>query len=387
MKRILAKKRIRVADNLYRDGRGRYFARRKDRKKTLWHDLQTDNPDRAKSLRNAWLLESRTLDTGSSDLTLGSLIDLWLATKNGTRERTLYKLTNRADMIRKTFPGGTRQPVSEIRARHLVEWINHTGQNRRWMRATFNSYRGIVRDVFKVAVANRIISKSPFDPEQIPRRGKRSDKGAAIGGQAAMEELRKHIPTYAEFRAIVANVRAQNGGRHCGNGGQSADFLEFLGEASVGQAEAADVKWENVKPAHIEFTRRKTGVRFDMPRWKYEDEGCLDELVNRLRAQPPYDSSGAGHIFTIADPHIALENACKRLHLRHFTPRDLRSMGIVRMIQKGFTFAEVAEMQGHQDGGWLISTTYAFAQSGDRQTRRSKFLERARRAERADSNS
>ena len=368
MKKPLAKKRIRVADNLYRDGRGRYFARRKDGKKTVWHDLETDNSERAKSLKEAWLVEARALDTSAGRFTVGELVTMWLDGKSALKGGSLRVCTCNADVFRATFQGdGTamKMHVADVRLRHLVTWINHTAKERNWNKSTFNRYRTLAFNLFEIAVANKIISHTPFDSRQIP-----SKRRAGIA-----DDVERPIPSADEFYAIIADVRKQKGGRRPnGDGEQSANFLRLLGEAAVGQAEVQDLKWPQVSETHITFVRRKTGRKFLVPLYRFgEGEPCLADFVAELRALP-HDPKGP--VFEVADPKAALAKACDRLKIRRYTPRNLRQFGIVRLLRKGMSFKQVGDWQGHRDGGMLVASRYAFVQAADHDAQEARALAR-----------
>ncbi|MFL6519175.1 MAG: hypothetical protein ACJ8NS_03065 [Chthoniobacterales bacterium] len=368
MGKILAKRRIRVADNLYRDGRGRYFARRKEGKKTVWHDLNTDNPDRAKSLKSAWLLESKALDPSAGSFILGELVQTWLDGKSALRGGSLRVCLCNADVFRRTFQGdgtGMKMRVIDVRLRHLVAWINHTAVERKWNKSTFNRYRTLLFNLFEIAVANKIISHSPFDSRQIPPK-RRTE---------IADDVERPIPSAEEFYAIIADVRKQRGGRRPnGDGEQSADFLRLLGEAAVGQAEAQDLKWPQISETHITFVRRKTGRKFLVPLYRFADgEPCLADFVAELRALP-HDPKGP--VFKVADPKAALAKACDRLKIRRYTPRNLRQFGIVRLLRKGMSFKQVGDWQGHRDGGMLVASRYAFVQAADHDAQEARALAR-----------
>ena len=74
----------------------------------------------------------------------------------------------------------------------------------------------------------------------------------------------RKTPTFAEFKAIVADIRAQ---RFSADAQESADFVEFIGLAGLGQAEASalkvnDIDWERNT---ITTFRHKTKSGFSIP--------------------------------------------------------------------------------------------------------------------------
>src|SRR5213076_1014861 len=133
---------------------------------------------------------------------------------------------------------------------------------------------------------------------------------------------------------------------------QSADFIEFIGLAGLGQAEVraltrADV---DLNAGRILTYRHKTRQGFSIPIFPQ-----LRPLVEKL-------CKGKAHnerLFKHDDAAKALGNACKRLELPPFSHRSLRRMFITRAIERGIDVKVIAEWQGHRDGGKLILATYS----------------------------
>jgi integrase len=71
-------------------------------------------------------------------------------------------------------------------------------------------------------------------------------------------------PTYEQFKAIIADVRAQP---FNADAQDSADFLEFLGLAGLGQAEASSLARADVdfEAGRIITFRHKTSTGFAVP--------------------------------------------------------------------------------------------------------------------------
>jgi integrase len=156
-------------------------------------------------------------------------------------------------------------------------------------------------------------------------------------------------PTWEQFKAIIANVRAQV---FNADAQDSADFLEFLGLAGLGQAEASSLTRAHVdlEAVRIITFRHKTSTGFAVPIFPQ-----LRPLLQRLCA------GKANHekIFAIGNAKHALTNACKRLGFPPFSQRSLRRMFITRAIERGVDVKVIAQWQGHRDGGKLILDTYS----------------------------
>ena len=156
-------------------------------------------------------------------------------------------------------------------------------------------------------------------------------------------------PTFEQFKAIVADIRAQ---RFNADAEESADFVEFLGLAGLGQAEAASTKRSDVDldAGRIIVYRHKTDTGFAIPLYPQ-----LRPLVEKLCNGKTHNA----RLFSISESRKALANSCKRLGLPSFTHRSLRRMFITRAIERGVDVKVIAEWQGHRDGGRLILQTYS----------------------------
>src|SRR5262249_31719561 len=166
-------------------------------------------------------------------------------------------------------------------------------------------------------------------------------------------------PTFEQFKAIVGDIRAQ---RFSADAGESGDFVEFIGLAGLGQAEAGSIKRSDVdlNAARIIVYRHKTDVGFAIPVFPQ-----LRLLMEKLCAgKKPHE-----RLFTVYGARKAIANSCKRLGFVHelpdgrmvaqFTHRSLRRMFITRCLERGIDVQTVSRWQGHRDGGKLILSTYA----------------------------
>ena len=147
----------------------------------------------------------------------------------------------------------------------------------------------------------------------------------------------------------MADIRAQPFNR---DAEQSGDFVEFLGLAGLGQAEAASIKRSDVDldAERIIVYRHKTDTGFAIPIYPQ-----VRPLVEKLCKGKAHNAP----LFSISQARKALANSCKRLGFPSFTHRSLRRMFITRAIEKGVDVKVIAEWQGHRDGGKLILQTYS----------------------------
>jgi integrase len=164
-----------------------------------------------------------------------------------------------------------------------------------------------------------------------------------------LEKPIRKTPTFAEFKAIVVDIRAQ---RFSADAQDSADFVEFIGLAGLGQAEASalkvnDIDWER---STITTFRHKTKSGFSIPLYPQ-----VRPLLERLVAE----KEGSENVFQIKDAKRAIAAACRRLKLPPYSHRSFRRLFITRAIELGVDVKVIAEWQGHKDGGKLILDTYS----------------------------
>jgi integrase len=235
------------------------------------------------------------------------------------------------EKLRRDWYGADFLPLPTIKPSDVEVWLSrHYGQ---LSAAAYNAALSVLRNVFDLAVRDRIIAESP---------------AASLTYKKRATPVRL-TPTFEEFKSIVADIRGQ---RFNADAEQSGDFVEFLGLAGLGQAEAASITRADVdlEAGRVIVYRHKTDTGFAIPIYPQ-----LQPLVEKLCKGKKHDE----RLFSINESRKALANACKRLGFPPFTHRSLRRMFITRAIEKGVDVKVIAEWQGHQDGGKLILQTYS----------------------------
>ena len=233
------------------------------------------------------------------------------------------------------------QPMRDLKESQLLAFMNeHYGC---WSEVYWNSALSLLRDALSMAVRDRVIVESPAANLRYRKRKKPV----------------RPTPTYEQFQALVADIRAQpfNAGAQ-----DSADFIEFLGLAGLGQAEASSLTRADVdfEAEQMICYRYKTNRGFVVPIFPQ-----LRPLLERLCAgKKPHQK-----IFRIRQAKRALGSACKRLGfvresadgrlLPAYSHRSLRRAFITRAIEKGVDVKVIAQWQGHSDEGALILKTYS----------------------------
>jgi integrase len=233
--------------------------------------------------------------------------------------------------VKKTWFLRRTQPMRDIKKSQVLTWLNE--QYGDWSESYWNSALALIRDAFEMAVNDHVIMENPC---------------AGLKYRKRKKPIRL-TPTFEQFKAIVADIRAQPFNREAEDSG---DFVEFLGLAGLGQAEAASITRADVDldAGRMIVYRHKTDVGFVIP------------IFPQVRALVEKLCNGKKHnerLFNITQARKAIANACKRLGFPSFTHRSLRRMFITRAIERGVDVKVIAEWQGHRDGGKLILQTYS----------------------------
>jgi integrase len=310
---------------------GEYFARVRFGGKLYRKKLGTRDYQLARRKLADFRRDLGRTDARASNTSFGAVLDAYV--------RTLGKLspssqTDKGAIIaklRSTWFGIDTLPLRTIKPSQVEAWLSeHYGKK---SASYYNAALTALRGAFDLAVRDRIIIESPAAHLQYRKR-------------ATPIRL---TPTFDEFKAIVADIRAQ---RFNADAEQSAEFIQFLGLAGLGQAEAASITRADVDldAGRIYVLRRKTSVGFVIPIFPQ-----LRELIEKLCKGKRHNE----RLFTITDARKALSNACTRLNLPPYSHRALRRMFIVRCIEAGIDVKVIAEWQGHRDGGRLILSTYS----------------------------
>ena len=325
-----------VGECLYRySSNGVYYARFKTDGKEIRRSLETTDPAEARRKLAAEKQKERQTDRSQGKLTLCQLCDRFLKTIQNSKPKTLEQKSHVAARIKHDWPGGSLVQLGKIKPSDCDLWLECCARKSRngFRASSRNAHVQVLKEVFAMAVRDRIISDSPAAHLKYFKR----------------EKPIRLTPTWEQFKAIIADVRAQ---QFHADAQDSGDFLETMGLLGLGQAELAPLTPADVdlEAGRVITFRHKTSTGFAVPLFPQ-----ARPLLERLCGGKASDD----RIFNIADGKKALSNACKRLGLPRFSQRSLRRMFITRAIEKGVDVKVIAEWQGHRDGGKLILDTYS----------------------------
>ena len=309
---------------------GQYFARVRFRGKLYRKKLDTADYELAKRKLAEFKRDLERTDATKGNTSFAKLLDDYAETLGGadsTKEDKRHIIAK----LKETWFGVDTLPLRTVKPSQVTAWLSKYYGDK--SASYYNSALTVLRDAFDMAVRDKIILESPASGLKYAKRNKPI----------------RETPTFQEFNQIVADIRSQ---RFNADAKESADFVEFLGLAGLGQAEAASIKRSDVDldAERIIVYRHKTDTGFAIPIYPQ-----LRPLVEKLCAGKAHNAP----LFSINQARKALTNACRRLDCQPFTQRSLRRMFIVRAIEKGIDVKVIAQWQGHTDGGKLILDTYS----------------------------
>lgn len=325
-----------VGECLYRNpASGTYYALVKVRGKQFKSSLKTDNLAEARRKLKDYRNDIGRVDPDAGKITVEALADRYLATVESQAPATVRKKKDIAQRVKDKW--GVLQ-AKDLKKSQIMSWL----ASFKFGAGSRNKHLRLVRAMFKLALDDGILARSPVE---------------GVKEEKTKKPIRQ-TPSLAEFQAIVDSIRSQP---FADTREESADFVEFLGLAGLGLAEATALTWGDVNfdRGQIITFRHKTRRGFAVPifpqlRPLLEKRFALAMAANDRK--PPLPSA---RVFTVANAKKAIEAACDRLKLPGYTSRSFRHTFITTAIERGVDVKVVAQWQGHRDGGKLILDTYS----------------------------
>ncbi len=322
--------KVRGTEGLYRYlPNGKYYARFTIHGKEVRQSLKTTDRTHARRELIRVHGEHARIDPGAGKITLAALTDRYLTTIRHQAAKTIAQKTHICERVKTTWPGGSDILIRRVLPSQVLAFLSRYT----FGASSYNAYLAALRAMFGLAVSDHLIAHSPVAELKERRR----------------EKPIRQTPTFEQFKSIITDVRNQP---FNADAKDSADFLEFLGLAGLGQAEASSLRRADVDfdRDQIVTFRHKTRTGFAIPIYP-QVRPLLEGLCRGLRS--------GDRVFKIRDAKKALAGACRRLEFPHFSQRSLRRMFITRAIERGVDVKVIAEWQGHRDGGKLILDTYS----------------------------
>ena len=311
---------------------GVYYGRFKVDRKEIRCSLETTDRILAERTLAKKKEQQSQIDRSKSKMTLAHLCDVFLKTVQHQKPKTIERKTLIIQRIKSDWPTGSQTQVSKIRPTDISLWLGRY----RFGPVSRNLHLACIKDILTMALGDGIITHSP----------------AANLEKMKLDKPIRRTPSFEQFRHIVESIRSQQFNGH--DAEESADFVEFIGLAGLGQAEASALTWNDIdfEREQIVTFRHKTKSGFAIPLYPQ-----LRPLLGRRYSQQ--QQAGVGRVFKINSAKKAIAAACKRLKMPSFSHRSFRRMFITRAIERGVDVKVIADWQGHRDGGKLILDTYS----------------------------
>jgi integrase len=323
--------KVKSERGLYRyNPSGQFFARVRFHGKIYRRKLDTEDLDLARRKLRAFKDGLERTDSTKGNSSFGKVLEDYSATLSVADATKAYKRAI-IGKLKTTWFGIDTLPLRTVKPSQVKAWLaKHYGD---LSASYYNSALTVIRDALELAVQDHVILESP---------------AAALTYHRRKQPIRT-TPTFEQFKAIVSEIRSQ---RFNADAEQSSDFIEFVGLAGLGQAEASAIKRSDVDldSGQIIIYRHKTDVGFVIPIYPQ-----LRPLVERLCHGKAHNA----RLFAVSQARKALRNACARLGFPSFTHRAMRRMFVTRAIERGVDVKVISEWQGHRDGGKLILQTYS----------------------------
>ncbi len=231
---------------LYRyEPSGMYFARLRFRSTLVRRKLDTTDFAIAKRKLSDFRRDLERTDATKGNMSFAAVLDDYSATLTGAQSTLEDKRVIVAKLKATSF-GCDTLPLRSLRASQVEAWLSkhHSGKSA----SHYNSALSVIRAALDMAVRDRILTENPVAHLKYRKR-------------ATPIRL---TPSFEQFNQIVENIRSQP---FIPDKEQSSDFVEFLGLAGLGQAEAAAIKRSDVDldAGRIIVFRHKTDQGFVIP--------------------------------------------------------------------------------------------------------------------------
>jgi hypothetical protein len=143
-----------------------YYGIKKISGKRKEHSLETTDRKIAERKLKDWLQNLDKVDPKASKITLNELLGKFVGINQGKAAKTKETNASIIKIFKATWKHGFDILVADIRPSHLNEWLaQHEG---RLKNTTYNRYAGLLKQLFEIAVNDRIISVSPFTGVNTP---------------------------------------------------------------------------------------------------------------------------------------------------------------------------------------------------------------------------
>jgi site-specific recombinase XerD len=209
-----------------------YYGIKKVSGKRKEHSLQTTDRKIAERKLAEWVKGLDRIDSTAEKTSLAQLLEKFIAVNRGKSAKTQATNASIIKRFKAEWKHGLDIRVSRIKPSFLGEWL--ANQEGRVENTTYNRYCSLLKQLFEIALSDKMILFSPL--ADVKTTWKKPQKP------------QRFVPTLDQFKAIVDDIRAQ---RFNADAEASADFVEFIGLAGLGQAEVSSLTWADIQLARL----------------------------------------------------------------------------------------------------------------------------------------
>jgi len=324
-----------VAECLYRNESSKvYYALVKRSGKQIRRSLKTTDRKLAERRLKDFVGKVEMLDLSKRDASLAfaELAQIWLQTIRG-HLKTSSAMRREVSIKQLNRHFGTSN-VRKITRLDCEAWASGRASQR--AASTFNNERETLVSILDYAVREGLILDNPAT---VIKRKK-------VGKKALI------IPTHAQFKNLLATMRALDVRYH-----PAADLVELLAYSGMRKSEANSLLWKDVdfKNGRFTVTGGSTGTK--------NHEARIVPMFPILetflrRKQNGIERVPEAPIVPVGNAKKAIDAACKKADLPHFSHHSFRHFFVSNAIEKGVDFKTIAAWVGHKDGGVLVAQTY-----------------------------
>ena len=321
-----------VAECLYRNQHGTYFALLKVSRKQIKRSLKTTDSALARRRLAELRSKAQGLSGDERSMTFDQLAERWLALlKPDLRPASWRRLDGLVRVLNRFFKG---TPVRSIGQTQIEKWKVKRGSV--VSARSFNYEREVLRRLLEYARTKLcIILENPA----LEIKKRKVGKAEVV------------IPTKDQFRLLVETLRAEPRVK------EAADFVELLAYSGMRLGEATQVRWRDVnfKTDTLLVTGGEQGTK--------NHEVRTIPLFSPLRRLLERLADGDGklsneRIFSLYSAKTAIGTACRKAGLSQFGHHAMRHFFCSNAIEAGCDFKVIAGWLGHKDGGVLVAMTY-----------------------------
>lgn len=324
-----------VGENLYRnESSGVYYALVKRKGKQIRKSLKTQDRKLANRRLKGFLEKAGQLTASVEDrkAPFEIVASNWLKQHTGgLKSSSGQRIGRNIKELNKAFLG---LPISEITRRDCETWAAKRGEN--IAASTFNKDAEVLKSILQYAVDSGILLENPA--RVIKRR------------RVVNKEIL--IPKQDEFQSLLEGIQ-EEGAR----GTEAFLLVKLLAFSGMRLGEATQIIWRE-----IDFEGNRFTVTGGMNGTKNNEIRIvplfpiLKDFLKGLHDSK--DPNPTDRLIGIDSAKKAIESACQRKGLPHFTHHCLRHYFVSNAIEKGVDFKTIAAWVGHKDGGLLVAKTY-----------------------------